>query len=164
MKHDDPNPLPPETLALLRSEEGALFAPPQGAKSRVRSRLGPVLAGPGGRVGGPGEGANRAAAASAPPHDAMALLARPLSLGLALAVGALGGAAACNALRPVPKPDVVYVDRVVLAPPPAVRPSTATPPIAVDPAGHAVNAPVTVPAKEVAHAPVEPPSPRAPCQ
>jgi hypothetical protein len=149
MNPDDPKPLTPATLALLRAEKGALFAPEE-ARSRVLERLTSVLPGPGalGAPRGPGgHGPNGGSAGSAPPHQTLTLLARPLSLGLAVAVGAVGGAVTWNALRPIPKPKIVYVDREVLAPPPAVMPSTAVPP-------SLPSAPVT--SREPVRAAVEP--------
>jgi hypothetical protein len=130
MNPDDPKPLPSATLALLRAEKGALFAP-EDARARVLEKLATAVPGSGGggsRGGGGngGEGASGRAAASVPPHDAIVRLARPLSLGVALAVGAAGGAAAWNAFRPLPKAEIVYVDRVVPAPEPAIMPN-ATP-------------------------------------
>jgi len=129
MNPDDPKPLSSATLALLRAEKGALFAP-EDARSRVLERLTSVLPGSGGPGGGGGTGGHGhgGSAASAAPREAMTLLARPISLGLAVAVGAVGGAAAWNALRPVPKPEIVYVDREVAAPLPAVISSTTVPP------------------------------------
>ena len=125
MNTDDPKPLSPATLALLRAEKGALFAP-EDARARVLEKLALALPGSGGSRGSGGnggQGASGRAAASVPPHEASGRLARPLSLGVALAVGAAGGAAAWNVFRPVPKAEIVYVDRVVPAPPPGVMPN-----------------------------------------
>jgi hypothetical protein len=129
MNPDDPKPLPPETLALLRAEKGAVFAP-HDARSRVLERLTSTFPGSGGEGGGGGNGGHEAvgpSAESVPPHRSIAWLARPSSLALAIAVGAVGGAAAWDSMRPAAKPRIIYVDRELPASSAAVIPSSVPP-------------------------------------
>jgi hypothetical protein len=105
---DDPKPLPPATLELLRAERGALFAPDD-ARSRVRERLAPAFQ----RGGGSGGAGPRGQ--GSPPRRLLGSVARPLSLGLTLLVGAAIGGALSSALQ-VPKRELIYVDRPVLVP------------------------------------------------
>jgi len=128
MSPEDPKPLPSATLDLLRVERGAIFAP-EDARSRVLARLAaklPAPTDPDASGGDGGHGSPATPASSSP--GGFGSLARPLSLGLALAVGGVGGAALWSALRPAPDRVIVYVDRPVLAPAPVAAPILTSPP------------------------------------
>jgi hypothetical protein len=147
MNPDEPKPLPSETRELLRAEKGAFFAPDD-ARRRVFERLGAAMPRPGGSGGEGGqprgvEGMHSVSSVGS--GGIAASIARPVSIGLALVIGAVGGTATWNALRPAPKSPVVYIDRVVPLPVAATAPTNTesepaepralpNPPSAADPA------------------------------
>jgi hypothetical protein len=149
MTPDDPKPLPPDLLALLAAEKGAVFAPVD-AKARVLGRIGGAT----GAVGPGGGGASGGPAAQGPgPRPSGRALPSPsLTTLLAFVVGVGVGGAAMHAWTGPPSsapaadaPRAVPIDR---------RPDPGEP----GPPWHVVEAPPAAPASSASVAPVPEPA------
>ncbi len=121
-------------LALLREQRPA----PREARERIRTRLAAVVPGMGPAHGGSGSGSGGGGGSAQSPSGAAGTaltgaLRGPAALVAAFVTGTIGGFALHAAVSSPPPPRVVYVDREVPAPPPAVPSSTFAPEATVAP-------------------------------